>query len=90
MVPETKLIMSHREIVGGQVREVGVVLSSLQRIRQEKLWTQAELAQTADISRPTVANAERGQKVGLRSARKLALALGVTLEDLQRPKSEAT
>lgn len=81
--------MSHREVVGGKVREVGVLLPSLQRIRQEKLQTQAELAHAAGVSRPTVANAERGQKISARSAHKMAEALGVSLDELQRPE-EAT
>ena len=72
-----------RQAVGGQVREVGVVVPSLQSWRLRRLKTQKELADAAGISRATVANAERGSRIAFVSAEKLAAALTTTVEALQ-------
>lgn len=72
-----------RQAVGGQVREVGVTLLSLQSFRLKRLKTQKELAELAGISRATVANAERGSRIAYASAEKLAAALETTVDALQ-------
>lgn len=72
-----------RQAVGGQVREVGVVVPSLQTWRLKRLKTQKELAEAAHVSRATVANAERGSRIAYASAEKLAIALDTTVDALQ-------
>lgn len=75
---------TRRQVIGGQVRKLGVSLPALQAWRQKRLKTQTELAEAAGVSRATVANAERGTRIALDSAEKLARALDTTVEELRR------
>jgi transcriptional regulator with XRE-family HTH domain len=77
-----------RQAIGGQVREVGVTLPSLQAWRLKRLKTQKELADAAGVSRATVANAERGSRIAYASAEKLATALDTSVEELQKSPDE--
>lgn len=48
--------------------------------RRHRGWSQTELADAANVSRPTVARVERGADVSTATLGKLAEALGLTLE----------
>jgi transcriptional regulator with XRE-family HTH domain len=48
--------------------------------RKKRGWSQIELAEQADVSRPTIARAERGDDVTTANFAKIAQALGLTLE----------
>lgn len=78
-----------RQAIGGQVREVGVTLPSLQLWRLKRLKKQVELAEAAGVSRGTVTNAERGARIAYASAEKLAKALETTVQELQRQPEES-
>jgi transcriptional regulator with XRE-family HTH domain len=54
----------------------------LQAWRLSQALTQGELASTAQIARGTVARAEAGGPVALGNVRKLATALGITVQQL--------
>lgn len=55
---------------------------TLVTLRQRRGWTQEKLAVEADVNRNTVARMESGIGVYPKSARRVAEALGVPLEDL--------
>ena len=61
----------------GQARGFG---KSVQTARLERGWSQDELAKKADVSRPTVSRVERGDDPSMRTMRKLADALGLSVE----------
>lgn len=61
----------------GQARGVG---KAVQAARLERGWSQSELAEEAGVSRPTVSRIELGEEPSMRTARRLAAALGLTLE----------
>lgn len=62
----------------------GLVLPHARAWRMLRAMTQGELAQAADISRATVARAETGGAISMQNVRKLAAALGISVEELQR------
>lgn len=72
-----------REVTGGQVRDIGVTLPYLQAWRQHQLKTQKELADAANVSRSTIASAERGSRIAARTAEQIAGALSATVDELQ-------
>jgi transcriptional regulator with XRE-family HTH domain len=72
-----------REVTGGQVREIGIHLPYLKAWRQRRLRTQKELAEAAEVSRSTIASAERGARIAGRTAERIAGALSATTDDLQ-------
>lgn len=51
----------------------------MQTARLERGWSQDELAEKADVSRPTVSRVERGDDPSMRTMRKLAIALGLSV-----------
>lgn len=51
----------------------------VRRARQALTWSQAELAEQAGVSRPTVARLEAGQDVSMRSLTAVLSALGLEL-----------
>lgn len=53
---------------------------SVQAARLERGWSQDELAEKAGVSRPTVSRVELGHEPSMRTARKLATALGLSVE----------
>lgn len=60
-------------------------LPGLKRLREERAYTQMELAGISGVSRPAIANLELGITAARASThRKLALALGVEPQDLVR------
>ena len=63
--------------------EWGVRLPELNRMRLRKALSKSELARLAGISRSTVIRADNGETVSFINARKLAEALGVSVEELQ-------
>ncbi len=52
---------------------------SVQAARLEKGWSQEKLAEKAGVSRPTVSRVELGEEPSMRTARKLATALGLSV-----------
>jgi DNA-binding XRE family transcriptional regulator len=62
-----------------------VTVGNLQRLRQARFWTQAELARRSGVSRQQISKLE-SQPVGARvtTIKLLAEALGVPLEELVR------
>lgn len=61
----------------GEARGFGKVV---QTTRLECGWSQSELAAQAGVSRPTVSRIELGDEPSMRTARKLAAALGLAIE----------
>lgn len=53
---------------------------SVQTKRLERGWSQDELAENAGVSRPTVSRVELGHEPSMRTARKLAAALGLRID----------
>ena len=51
----------------------------VKQARHQDSWTQAELAERAGVSRPTVARLEAGQDVSVRSLTAVLSALGLEL-----------
>jgi transcriptional regulator with XRE-family HTH domain len=62
----------------------GLTLPHARAWRRRRAMTQGELAQAAGISRVTVNRAERGGAISMENVRKLASALGITVDQLQR------
>jgi transcriptional regulator with XRE-family HTH domain len=62
----------------------------LKQCRELAGLSQNELSKRADVPRPTISDLESGKQVGLtlENARKLARALGVTLDFLAGPGDE--
>ena len=59
------------------------IANNLKKLREEKGWTQAELAKRARISRIAIGNYERGARTpNIKIALKIAGALDVELDDL--------
>lgn len=50
---------------------------AIQQARLRRDWTQTELAEAANVSRPTVARIEAGQQVSLSTLSAVAAALGL-------------
>lgn len=53
------------------------VCMNLQKVREEKLLTQAELGKLANLTTATVYRAEKGRGMSLATVKSLAKALGV-------------
>ena len=56
--------------LGGRIREA----------RRAHAWSQSQLAEQADVSRPTIARIEAGQRVRMGTLETVAEVLGLTLE----------
>lgn len=52
----------------------------IRETRKKHKWSQAELAEKAGVSRPTIARVEANSDVTTATITKIALALGLTLE----------
>lgn len=62
---------------------------SLRIAREQRGWTQAELAQAADLTQSTVSSIEQGREaLGLERAKRLALVLDVHPAELVFPDWE--
>lgn len=65
------------------------IAEQIRRARMDRSWTQAELAEHASVSRPTIARIERGDDVSTATLAKVAGSLDLTLsishERGQRP-----
>src|SRR5688572_14054620 len=59
-----------------------LVADRLRRYRNERRWTQADLARKAGLSPDTVSRIERGERPRPRTAQALADAIGVPVERL--------
>jgi transcriptional regulator with XRE-family HTH domain len=75
--------------------ERGIPVPYLRAWRLRATLKQEELADRADVSRPTIQRGERGETLSIDNIRKLAKALGITVEQLRfeepedlNPKSE--
>lgn len=66
----------------------GVVLAGLRQYREYALLTQGMLAQEAGVSRATIGDAEQGERISIRNARKIAAALGLAPETLLKRLAE--
>ena len=66
---------------------VGNLGKRLKQYRELAGLSQNELSKRADVPRPTISNVESGEQTGLtlENARKLARALGVTIDLLAGP-----
>lgn len=53
---------------------------TVQAARLDRGWSQDELASKANLSRPTVSRVERGEDPSMRTMRKLAAALSLSVE----------
>jgi DNA-binding XRE family transcriptional regulator len=63
-------------------------LNNLQRLREERLLSKAELARRAGVSVMTIDRVERGAHCRLNTKRRIILALGLQLADRNRVFSE--
>jgi DNA-binding XRE family transcriptional regulator len=63
-------------------------LNNLQRLREERLLSKAELARRAGVSVMTIDRVERGAHCRLNTKRRIILALGLQLSDRNRVFSE--
>lgn len=71
-----------------RTRERGVLVPHLRAWRAYHAVTQEELAERAQVARSTIVRAEEGQRINTSSARKLADALGMSVQQLlySKPK----
>ncbi len=69
----------------------GVFIIHVRDWRTYRAWSQAQLADRAGVALSTVTRAEKGLNINGSSARKLAEALSITVEDFYRepPASSA-
>ena len=58
--------------------------NDVQRLRQEKLMSKAELARRAGVSVLTIDRVERGNECRVDTKRKIILALGYRVEDRRK------
>ena len=58
--------------------------NGVQRLRQEKLMSKAELARRAGVSVLTIDRVERGNECRVDTKRKIILALGYRVEDRRK------
>lgn len=56
---------------------IGGIGDLIRGARSDRGWTQADLADHADLSRPTIARIERGDDVSTATLAKVAAALGL-------------
>src|SRR5688572_6291069 len=68
--------------IGRQPRGVVVNGGLLRQLRRRQGWTQQDLADIAQVTQRTVANAESGHAVALHTARGLADALRISMDML--------
>lgn len=59
---------------------IGDIAHTVRGARNERGWSQSDLAARAGVSRPTVARIESGVNVSTATLVKVANALGLTLE----------
>lgn len=52
----------------------------IREARTARAWSQSELAEQADVSRPTIARIEAGQRVRMATLETVAQVLGLALE----------
>lgn len=65
----------------GEAKGLG---KAIQCARLGQGWSQTELAARSGVSRPTIARAERGEPVSMRTLSKLADALGLKFDLFER------
>ena len=61
-------------------REATAFGVSIREARRQRGWTQAQLAQRAGVSRPTVARVETGSNISTSTLEKVAKALGLSMQ----------
>jgi transcriptional regulator with XRE-family HTH domain len=65
--------------------ELENLASNIKRLRDERDWSQTDLARRAGVGQRTVGNAEAGKNISMDSANRIAMALGVSLVELMVP-----
>jgi DNA-binding XRE family transcriptional regulator len=83
--------MSSDRKVATQVAELAETAESannVQRLREDRLMSKAELARRAGVSVLTIDRVERGQNCRLDTKRKIILALGLKVQDKDKVFSE--
>lgn len=64
--------------------------NNLKRYRLQKMMYQADLARKAGVSRQTIVELEKSDRIpSLKTANKIALVLGKSVEDIFYPKCNA-
>ena len=66
------------------------VLKNLRTLREAAGLSREKLAQRCDLSSVTIENAEKGLGVRVETARRIAEALGVTVDDLMAEPTRAS
>ncbi len=82
---------SDRKSVGVLVEEAQQAheqANNVQRLREDRLMSKAELARRAGVSVLTIDRVERGQNCRLDTKRKIILALGLKVQDKDKVFSE--
>lgn len=72
------------ETVANRQRQISALGRNLRRLREARGWSQQELSDRSDVSRPVIARLELGTSgpPSLETAERLAKALGVSLDAL--------
>ena len=68
----------------------GVTVADLKGWRLRATLTQAQLAERADVARPTIQRGERGETLSIPNVQALAAALGITVEQLRFERAPET
>ena len=64
---------------------IGDIADRIRNARSKRGWTQADLAENSDLSRPTIARVERGDDVSTATLAKVAAALGLRISVTEEP-----
>jgi putative transcriptional regulator len=84
------LVVFSSEIGSGGRKERRLKLPGLKEVRELHGWSQAKLAEESGVSRDSISNYETGHREPWpATAKRLADALGVEIEELARPKVTA-
>lgn len=73
----------------GVMRQHPTMSTRIKFLRDQREWSQTDLAEHAGVSQPTIYRAEKAaMQASLKTLRKIAAAFGVGLQDLFKPGSE--
>jgi transcriptional regulator with XRE-family HTH domain len=85
-----RLVVFSSEIGSGDGKERRLKLPGLKEVRELHGWSQAKLAEESGVSRDSISNYETGHREPWpATAKRLADALGVEIEELAHPKGSA-
>jgi transcriptional regulator with XRE-family HTH domain len=65
-----------------------ITLPGLRQVREQQVLSQADVAARANVAVETISRIENGRSVRPGTARKLATALGVSVDDLRVARAE--